>query len=58
MVPVGDAEALGAALVEVSIEPRIRTQLSLGGRATAARFTWDAAAEAHERVYARVGAPV
>ena len=58
MVPVGDAEALGAALVEVSIGTRVRSQLRLGGRATAARFTWDAAADAHERVYARVGARV
>ena len=57
MVPVGDAEALGAALVAVAIETT-GSQLRDGGRATAARFTWDAAAAAHERVYARVGAPV
>jgi hypothetical protein len=28
--------------------------LVAGGRATAARFTWDAAAAAHEAVYERV----
>ena len=58
MVPVGDSGALGAALAECSIDRRLRDQLIAGGRATAARFTWDAAADAHERVYARVGAPV
>jgi glycosyltransferase involved in cell wall biosynthesis len=57
MVPVGDADALGAALVELATgdgAPR----LVEGGRATAARFTWEAAAAAHEAVYARVGAAV
>jgi glycosyltransferase involved in cell wall biosynthesis len=58
MVPVGDAEALGAALVETMTDPALRVHLAEGGRITSDRFTWDAAAAAHERVYARVGAPV
>jgi phosphatidylinositol alpha-mannosyltransferase len=58
MVPVGDAAALGAALVECALGHDLRAHLADGGRATAARFTWDAAAEAHERVYDRVAVGV
>jgi glycosyltransferase involved in cell wall biosynthesis len=53
MVPVGDAEALGRALVQGAIGTP-GSRLAEEGRATAARFTWDAAAAAHEAVYGRV----
>jgi len=54
MVPVGDATALSAALVEVMGADALRGRLVEGGRATAARFTWQRAAEAHEAVYERI----
>ena len=54
MTPVGDAAALGTTLVEVMGDPGLRARLVDAGRQTAARFTWEAAASAHERVYERV----
>lgn len=54
MAPVGDASALAAALVEVMRDAPLRARLAQGGRATAARFTWDRAAAAHEAVYESV----
>ena len=55
MAPVGDAGALAEALVEVDGRRRRCARASWpAGRATAARFTWEAAAAAHERVYERV----
>ena len=54
MTPVGDAAALGDALVEVMRDDALRARLVHGGRATAARFTWGAAAAAHEAVYERI----
>ena len=57
MTPVGDAGALGDALVEVMRDDPLRTRLAEGGRATAARFTWAAAAAAHEAVYERILVP-
>ena len=54
MVPVDDPEALAAALVEVMGDRALRERLVAGGRATAARFTWEAAAAAHERVYEEI----
>ena len=54
MAPVGDAAALAAALAEVMRDAPLRARLAEGGRATAARFTWDAAAAAHEAVYESV----
>jgi hypothetical protein len=32
----------------------LRGRIAAGGRATAAGFTWAAAAEAHEELYARI----
>jgi glycosyltransferase-like protein len=58
MAPVGDPAALAAALVEVMGDAALRARLVAGGRATAAGFTWDAAAAAHERVYERVAGVV
>lgn len=58
MVPVGDAEALAGALVTTLADDALRERLTAGGRATAARFTWQAAAAAHEELYLRIaGAP-
>jgi glycosyltransferase-like protein len=56
MVPVGDPPALAGALAEVLGDPRLSATLVAGGRETAARFTWAAAAAAHEEVYERVAA--
>jgi glycosyltransferase-like protein len=49
--PVGDDEALAAALRRVITEPVLRESLRAGGRATAARFTWEDAAAAHQGIY-------
>ena len=57
MAPVGDADALGDALVEVMSDDALRARLVRDGRATAARFTWGAAAAAHEAVYERILVP-
>jgi glycosyltransferase-like protein len=54
MVPPGDSASLGHALVAAVREPGLRERLLAAGRATAARFTWQAAAAAHEDVYARL----
>lgn len=51
MAPAGDVDALGGALVRAMHDAPLRARLADGGRATAARFTWDAAAEAHEQLY-------
>jgi glycosyltransferase involved in cell wall biosynthesis len=54
MVPVGDADALAAALVAAVRDDGLRARIVAGGRDTAARFTWQAAAAAHEEVYGRL----
>jgi glycosyltransferase-like protein len=54
MVPVDDPAALAAALAEVMGDSALRERLVAGGRTTAARFTWEAAAAAHERVYEEI----
>ena len=54
MVPVGDVPGLAAALAEVMGDEGLRARLIEGGRATAARFTWQRAAVAHEAVYERI----
>jgi glycosyltransferase-like protein len=51
MAPVGDVEALAAALVAAATDAPLRARLAQAGPATAARFTWAAAARAHEDVY-------
>jgi glycosyltransferase involved in cell wall biosynthesis len=55
MAPVGDAGALAAALVRACRDRSLRARLAAGGRATARRYTWAAAAAAHEAVYERIG---
>jgi glycosyltransferase involved in cell wall biosynthesis len=54
MTPVGDSGPLAAALVRAMHDEALRERLRAGGRATAGRYTWAAAAEAHERVYRRI----
>jgi glycosyltransferase involved in cell wall biosynthesis len=49
--PVGDSEAVGAALARVAHDAPTREKLRAGGRRVAVACTWDAAADAHERVY-------
>src|SRR5262245_37702602 len=54
MSAVGASGPLAAALVRVMHDEALRARLRDGGRATAGRYTWAAAAEAHERVYGRI----
>jgi glycosyltransferase-like protein len=56
MVPAGDADALAGALVAAASGPD-RARLAAAGRATAGRFTWEAAAAAHEAVYEALRVP-
>ncbi len=53
LVPVGDGRALGRALAELARGRRSRA-LRDAGRRTAADYTWDRAAAAHERVYGKL----
>jgi glycosyltransferase-like protein len=60
LTPTGDGAALGRALARLALDPELADRLRAGGRGIIPRHTWDAAAEAHERVYeaflgARVG---
>lgn len=57
MVPVGDPAALRDALAAAMGDDALRARIVGGGRVTAARFTWQAAAAAHEEVYGRLGVP-
>ena len=54
MVAPGDAGALAAALVAAASDEALRARLAEGGRRTSGRFTWAAAAAAHEAVYGRL----
>jgi glycosyltransferase-like protein len=58
MTPVGDSGPLAEALVRAVRDPGLRARLAEGGRETAARFTWAAAAARHEEVYERVAGGV
>jgi glycosyltransferase-like protein len=51
LVPVGDEDALGAALARIAREPSLRARLRQDGSRLAATRTWDRAAAGHERVY-------
>lgn len=48
----GDPDALAAALRRVLAEPGLADRLRAAGETTAQGYTWDAAAQAHEQVYA------
>jgi glycosyltransferase involved in cell wall biosynthesis len=54
-VPVGDAEALAAALADVLGSSSDRERLAIAGRARAAEFSWTAAADRLWRLYAALG---
>lgn len=54
MVPAGDSGPLAAALVSVARDGALREALRAAGARTAARFTWDTSAVAHEELYRRV----
>jgi glycosyltransferase-like protein len=51
LVPVGDGDALGAAMAQLGRDPGLRENLRAGGLRVAGEFTWERAAIAHERVY-------
>jgi len=54
LVPVGDGDALGAALARLGRDPGLRGDLRAGGYLVAREFTWERAAIAHELAYANV----
>ena len=54
LVPAHDGDAFARALAALARDPDARARLRAGGRAVADAFTWDAAAAAHERVYAEL----
>ncbi len=51
LTPVGDSEALAAALARLAREPAARERLRRSARPVVAAHTWDASAAAHERAY-------
>jgi glycosyltransferase-like protein len=51
LVPVGDRDALGAALAHVGRDESVRRRLRANGLRVAADYGWEDAATAHERVY-------
>ena len=52
LAPTGDARSLGERLARLALDPELRARLAAAARGSTAAFTWDAAAEAHERAYA------
>lgn len=54
MVPAADSGPLSNALVTAVRDDALRARLREGGRETADRFTWQACAEEHERLYGRI----
>jgi glycosyltransferase-like protein len=54
LVPVGDSTALADALAHLARGGEASARLRAGGLELAASFTWEAAAEVHERVYAEL----
>jgi glycosyltransferase-like protein len=51
LTPVGDSDALAAALARLAREPAERERLRRSARPIVAAHTWDASAAAHERAY-------
>ena len=51
LTPVGDSDALAAALARLARAPGERERLRRSARPIVAAHTWDASAAAHERVY-------
>jgi glycosyltransferase involved in cell wall biosynthesis len=56
LVPLGDTDALAAALTTVLADDDRRTELVAAGRANVARFSWSATADALVGVYERLRA--
>jgi glycosyltransferase involved in cell wall biosynthesis len=54
VVPPEDPDALGAACIRVLVDDRAREQAFRGTERARRELSWDAAAEAHERLYADV----
>jgi glycosyltransferase involved in cell wall biosynthesis len=54
LVPDGDVEAFGAALVDVLEDDAVRASLATRGVERAAGYTWERCAEAHAEVFRRV----
>lgn len=54
LVPVGDSRALALALARLARDHHQREMLVARGLDAAAAYSWDAAAAAHERVYAEL----
>jgi glycosyltransferase-like protein len=54
LVPAGDSRALADALARLAGDRAARERLKAEGLRLAARYSWDAAAAAHERVYAEL----
>ncbi len=52
MVPVGDPQALAAALTAVLDDQRLADRLRVAGLAVSARFSWDRSAAQHQAIYA------
>ena len=52
VAPSGDAPAFAHELRRAAQDPSLRERLRAGGRSVVQRYGWDAAARAHERVYA------
>jgi glycosyltransferase involved in cell wall biosynthesis len=53
--PAGNPDALAAALRAVLTDYGLRERLGSEGAATAARFTWEASATEHAKIYAAFG---
>jgi glycosyltransferase-like protein len=54
LTPVGDADALAAALSRVASDRALRVRLRAGGRKVVAAHTWETSAIAHEQLYERI----
>jgi glycosyltransferase-like protein len=56
---VADAASLAGAMRELVTDPDLRERLRVGGRTLLPRFTWEASARRHLKVYAKIraGAP-
>ena len=48
---VGGAAEMSEAIGRLATDPGLRAELSLAGRRSAVRYSWDASARAHERAY-------
>jgi glycosyltransferase involved in cell wall biosynthesis len=53
---VADAASLAGAMRELATDPQLRERLRVAGRALLPRFTWEASARRHLKVYVEVRA--